>query len=61
MSTVQEIQAAIQELSPQALAKLKEWMEDFVEDQLALKKEVKIALDQSRVEISAGQYRVRRP
>src|SRR5580700_8356826 len=50
MSTVQEIQAAIRRLSPGELAELKEWMEDFFEDQLELKEEVKTVLDQSRAE-----------
>jgi hypothetical protein len=57
MSTVQEIQAAVPKLAPQELAELRDWLENFCEDQLELTDEVKARLDQSRVEIAAGQYR----
>ena len=61
MSTVQEIQAAIPKLSQRELAELKEWFEDFVEDQLELTDEVKARLDQSRAEIASGNFRTRQP
>lgn len=60
MSTVQEIKAAIPKLSPEELVELKDWIEDFFEDQLELTEEIKAKLDQSRAEIAAGQYRTRR-
>ncbi|MCU0782540.1 MAG: hypothetical protein MUF81_00555 [Verrucomicrobia bacterium] len=46
MSTVQEIEA------------VRAWIDDFLEDQLELKDEVKAKLDESRREIAAGDYRV---
>ena len=61
MSTVQEIQAAVPKLSPQEQAELKEWLDDYFEDQLELSDEVKAKIDQSRVEIAASQYRIRQP
>ena len=61
MSTMQEIQAAIVKLSHKELAELKDWLEDHIEDQLELNEEVKTAVDQSRAEIAAGQYRTRQP
>ncbi len=61
MSTVQETKAAVPKLSPEELAELKAWLDDFCEDQLELTDEVKSALDQSRAEIAAGQYRTRQP
>ena len=61
MSTVKEIQAAIPKLSEKELAELKEWLEDFFEDQLELTDEVKAKLDNSRAEIAAGNYRTRQP
>jgi hypothetical protein len=61
MSTVQEIKAAIPKLSPSDLAELKGWIEDFFEDQLELREEIKAKLDQSRAEIAAGQCRTRQP
>jgi hypothetical protein len=61
MSTVQEIQAAIPKLSVKELEELKEWLEDYFEDQLELTDEVKAKLDESRAQIAAGQYRTRQP
>lgn len=61
MSTVQEIQAAIPKLSLKELEELKEWLEDFFEDQLELTEEVKAKLDESRAQIASGQYRTRQP
>jgi len=61
MSTVQEIKAAIPKLTPQEQAELKEWLEEFFEDQLELNDEVKSKLDQARQEIREGKYRTRQP
>ena len=61
MSTVQEIEEAIPKLSRQELAKLKEWLDDFFEDQLELTDEVKAALDKSRAEIASGNSHARQP
>jgi len=61
MSTVKEIQEAIPRPSSDELAKLKEWLDDFFEDQLELTDEVKAKLDESRAQIAAGQYRTRQP
>jgi hypothetical protein len=61
VSTVQEIDSAIPKLSKEDLAKLKQWMDDFFEDQLELKDKVKAKLDESRAEIAAGKYRNRQP
>ena len=61
MSTVQEIKAAIPKLTPQEQLELKEWLEEFFEDQLELNDEVKSKLDQARQEIREGKYRTRQP
>ena len=61
MSTVQEIQAAIPKLSAKELEELKEWLEDYFEDQLEITDEIKAKLDESRAQIAAGQYRTRQP
>jgi hypothetical protein len=57
VNKVQEIQTAVPALTPQELAELREWLEDYIEDQLELHDEVKAKLDQSRAEIAAGHYR----
>lgn len=59
MSTVKEIQAAIPNLSRDEIKQIREWIDDYLEDQLELTDEIKAKLDQSRREIAAGQYTTR--
>jgi hypothetical protein len=54
VSTVKEIQAAIPKLSREEIKQIREWIDDYLEDQLELTDEVKVKLDQSRREIAAG-------
>jgi len=54
--TVKEIQAAIPKLSREEIEQIRQWIEDYLEEQLELTDEVKAKLDQSRREIAAGQY-----
>jgi hypothetical protein len=59
VSTVKEIQAAIPKLSREEIKQIREWIDDYLEDQLELTDEVKAKLGQSRREIAAGQYTTR--
>lgn len=61
MATVQEIQAAIPKLSREEVVQIREWIDDYLEDQLDLTDEVKAKLDQSRREIQDGQFTTRQP
>jgi hypothetical protein len=61
MSTVQEIEAAIPRLSRAELEELRQWFEEYVEDHLELKEDVKARLDESRREIAEGSYTTRQP
>jgi t-SNARE complex subunit (syntaxin) len=61
VSTLKEIQAAIPKLSRQQIEEIREWIDDYLEDQLELTDEVKAKLDHSRREIAAGQYTTRPP
>jgi hypothetical protein len=61
MSTVQEIEAAIPRLSRAELEELRRWFEDYVEDHLELKEDVKVRLDESRREISQGNFTTHQP
>ena len=61
MSTVQEIETAIPQLSPDELAEFHPWFEDYVEDHLELTDEVVARLDESRREIAAGEFTTRHP
>jgi hypothetical protein len=61
VSTAKEIQEAIPKLSREELQQIREWIDDYLEDQLELTDEVKAKLDQSQAEIAAGQYTSRQP
>jgi hypothetical protein len=61
VSTVKEIQAAIPKLSLGEIEQIRTWIDDYLEDQLELKDQVKAKLDQSRREIADGQYTTRQP
>ena len=61
MSTVQEIEAALPRLTRAQLEELREWIDNYLEEELELSDEVKSRLEQSRREIEAGQFTTRRP
>ena len=61
MSTVKEIQQAIPNLSREEVEQIREWIDDYLEDQLELTDEVNAKLDQSRAQIAAGEYTTRHP
>ena len=61
MSTVTEIQAAIPKLSRKEIEQIREWIDDYLEDDLELSDDVKAKLDQSRAEIAAGRFTTRQP
>ena len=59
MSTVEEIRTAIPKLPREEIEAIREWLDDYLEGGLELKDEIKAKLDQSRSEITAGQYTTR--
>jgi len=61
VSTVKEIEAAIPKLSRAEVEEIREWIEDYLDDQMELTDDVKSKLDQSRQEIAAGQFTTRQP
>lgn len=61
ISTVKEIEAAIPKLSRAEIEEIRDWIEDYLDDQMELTDEVKAKLDQSRGEIAAGQFKTRQP
>jgi hypothetical protein len=60
VSTVQEIQAAIPNLSRAEIEQIREWIEDYLENRLELADDVKAKVDRSRAEVAAGEYTTRR-
>jgi phosphoglycerate-specific signal transduction histidine kinase len=61
MSTVQEIEAAIPKLTRAEQEALRQWLEDYLEDQMPLNDAVSAKLDESRREISTGNFTSRQP
>ena len=54
-----EIQAAIPGLTRAEIEAVRDWIDEYLEDQLELSDAVQTKLDQSRREIAAGQYSTR--
>ena len=62
MSTVQEIESAIKKLSPAEMNQVRDWLEDFLEDQLEFTDEFKARIASAEKELASGaRPRVRRP
>jgi hypothetical protein len=61
VSTAEEIRTAIPKLSRAEAEAIREWIDDYLEDQLELTDETKAKVDQSRREIAAGQYTTHKP
>jgi len=61
MSTVQEIEAAIQTLPTTEVKTLREWLEDYLEDQMEFTDEFKAKIERGEREIAEGKGRIRNP
>ena len=58
-SDVQEIEQAIQTLPRSEIERLREWIEDYLEDQLEITDEFATRIDRGKTDISEGHIRVR--
>ena len=54
MSTVQEIESAIRRLSADEMRAVRDWLENLLEDQLALKPEFETKVARSEQEMATG-------
>jgi hypothetical protein len=62
MSKVQQIEAAIEQLTPEELREVHEWLENFLEDRLEMTDEFKSGIEESKKLFAAGlKPRVRQP
>lgn len=59
MSTVKEIESAIQKLSPNEVKELLEWIQDHLEDKLEMTDEFRASIERGKQDIAAGRTRVR--
>ncbi len=62
LSTVKEIEKALARLSVQDLQAVRDWLDDFIEDQLEVSDEFKTKIQRAQTEIAQGIHsRVRTP
>ena len=62
MSSVKEIESALARLSLQDLRLVRDWLDDFIEDQLEVSDQFKAKIRRAQEEIAGGVYsRVRKP
>ena len=62
MSKVQQIEAAMQQLTPEELREVCEWLENFLEDRLEMTNEFKAGIEDSKKLFASGvKPRVRQP
>ena len=62
MSSVQEIESALTRLSPADLQTVRDWLDDFIENQSEVSDEFKAKIQRAQEEIAAGVYsRARQP
>ena len=62
MSKVEQIEAELQNLSAEELKRVRDWLDDFVEDRLEFREEFEAAIQESEREMADGlRPRVRQP
>ena len=62
MSKVEQIEAELQSLSPAELKRVRDWLNDFVEDRLEFSEDFEAAIQESEREMAAGlRPRARKP
>ena len=62
MSSVKEIESALTRLSLEDLQSVRDWLDDFIEDQLEVSDEFKAKVQRAKQEIAEGVYsRVHKP
>lgn len=61
MSTVQEIEKAMQQLTTAELIELRERLDALVEDELELSEEFKASIERGQRDIAEGRVRIHQP
>lgn len=62
MSTVKEIETALTRLPLEEMEEVRDWLDEFIEDQLEVSDEFKAKIQRAKHEIAAGMHsRVRQP
>lgn len=61
MKTLEEIESEVRKLSVQEQEKLRDWLENLLDDRLEIKEEFKAEIEAGRKDIADGRYRIRKP
>lgn len=62
MSKVEQLEAAMSNLTVDELQEIRDWLENFLEDELELTDEFKAQIEQAERDMAEGRYsRIRRP
>lgn len=61
MKTLEQIEADVRNLSPQEQEKLRDWLENLLEDRLELREDFKAEIEAGKKDIAEGRYRIRKP
>jgi hypothetical protein len=61
MSTVSEIESAITRLPLNEAEELREWLEQWLEDQRSMTPEFLASIERGKADLSAGRARISRP
>lgn len=61
MATIAEIESAISKLSIQEAQQLREWLEQWLEDQQEMAPEFLASVERGKKDLDSGRSRVKRP
>lgn len=61
MSTVTEIEAAITKLSPDETVEVREWLEQWIEDQREMTPEFLASIERGNADLAEGRTRIANP
>jgi hypothetical protein len=61
MSTVADVEKAILGFSREQQEKLRDWLENLIEDRLEMTDEFKAEIESGKADIAAGRIRIRQP
>jgi mRNA-degrading endonuclease RelE of RelBE toxin-antitoxin system len=61
MKTIEEIEADVRKLSPKDQEKLRDWLENLLEDRLELTEEFKAEIEAGKKDLAEGRVRIRKP
>ena len=59
--TLEQLEADVRKLSPAEQQRLRDWLENLLEDRLELKEEFKAEIEAGKKDIAEGRVRIRKP